>query len=105
MTGDREKLKPCPFCGGEAETITFSSNEFVQCKMCKASSDDSGGIRKWNTRAALSRPPQESELVEALETIKSGEYYDPILGLCKAGRGMLMLIAGQALAKHHNKET
>jgi len=46
-----DKLLNCPFCGSDdVRAISFSSNEFVKCEKCGASSDDSNGIKKWNQR-------------------------------------------------------
>jgi len=54
------ELKPCPFCGGEAVLIVWPSARFVKCKVCAASSDDSNGVHKWNTRAeSLPTPPAQ----------------------------------------------
>jgi Lar family restriction alleviation protein len=47
------KLKPCPFCGGEAE-VHGGQFYWVQCKNCKAETHGSkpkgAVIRLWNTR-------------------------------------------------------
>ena len=51
-----EKLKPCPFCGGEAEILQTSGHMF--CPLC-SDCDTSGGhyfteedaARAWNDRA------------------------------------------------------
>lgn len=51
-----EKLKPCPFCGGQAETNygRFDYNYFgVHCNNCDAyvsDCDSEGAIEKWNRR-------------------------------------------------------
>ena len=50
------ELKPCPFCGGEAETVGFDAPErWVICKRCKASTEShtcaDAAIEAWNTRA------------------------------------------------------
>lgn len=53
-----KKLKPCPFCGGEAETLTsyFSVVPvcYVHCCECKAEGPVFGTEKKaveaWNTR-------------------------------------------------------
>lgn len=46
-----KELKPCPFCGGEAE-VTHEIDGFctVECVKCGALVD---GIDAWNTRAEL----------------------------------------------------
>lgn len=37
-----EKLKPCPFCGNEAEMLNYSENEWlVHCPSC------SGMVERW----------------------------------------------------------
>lgn len=67
-----EKLKPCPFCGGEAEIIEIEGGEnaggsCVSCTVCLASSNVSfefkeNFVSNWNRRAY---PP----LREALENM------------------------------------
>lgn len=57
-----EKLKPCPFCGGEATCIQESTLGgqiilyFVECDDCCARSDrfmkNSVAIEAWNRRAS-----------------------------------------------------
>lgn len=59
-----EALKPCPFCGGEAEIIDVESGEnaggsCVSCQRCMACSKLEFGAKEtfvdaWNTRADLS---------------------------------------------------
>ena len=56
-----EDLKPCPFCGGEAEIVEVMDNPpetiAIQCKSgCGVSAhhkwmDESVLIKRWNTRA------------------------------------------------------
>ncbi len=68
-----EKLKPCPFCGGEPEledwTHVYESGTTIRCKDCDAhiveGVDDGNGwhdraVRKWNRRT--------------VEIIKTSEY-------------------------------
>ena len=54
-----EKLKRCPFCGGQAEVRKFTSTMiFVQCKNCLAGSTafptDEEAVTAWNKRWRLS---------------------------------------------------
>ena len=55
-------------------------------------------------KAALTQPSMEDELAEALEIIESGYWTSKIYGLQKAGRGVLMDIAGKALAKYGERK-
>lgn len=54
-----EKLKPCPFCGGEAKTKHFYNTSSIVCADCGSSTalfrDTDTAIAVWNRRAALSR--------------------------------------------------
>lgn len=37
---DNQKLKPCPFCGGEAKVSYRKPYSIVYCKKCKASTNE-----------------------------------------------------------------
>lgn len=62
---DREKLLPCPFCGGEAYLVTGAPEEWVRCMKCHASSDTDtryeGAAVKWNRRKAAAPSPTSPE--------------------------------------------
>jgi hypothetical protein len=66
------ELLPCPFCGWEAEVVSGGpGNHFIQCKGCRATSDDrhlDSAIAAWNRReAATALSEAENErLREAL---------------------------------------
>ena len=51
---DGIKLKPCPFCGGEAKTEEFVKNfgpTLIECSNCGAIvTFDKDEINKWNRR-------------------------------------------------------
>lgn len=59
------KLKPCPFCGGEAEIIEMTKRKhrvlgippvYIRCRMCGASTcvkiTEGQAVYSWNTRAS-----------------------------------------------------
>ena len=52
-----KELKPCPFCGSEAERESSQFVEVVRCTLCPSvmAHDRSGGavIAMWNTRTTL----------------------------------------------------
>lgn len=63
-----DELKPCPFCGGEAEHAVGKRGngepwEYIECGVCGATAD---GAIAWNTRAAP--PPEPSEAWQPIET-------------------------------------
>lgn len=67
-----EELKPCPFCGGEAEIVEVMDNPpetiAIQCKSgCGVSAhhkwmDESVLIKRWNTRAERIARIEDSDL-------------------------------------------
>lgn len=49
------KIKPCPFCGGEAKLKKYCGGYwFVECQNCyvtkNGSANDEETIKKWNNR-------------------------------------------------------
>jgi Lar family restriction alleviation protein len=58
----KEELKPCPFCGGEAEPVNFNVHksyqgyEWIECKGCGLMAELKVGLKDeliaaWNRRA------------------------------------------------------
>lgn len=74
------ELRPCPFCGGEAERIDFGpgagENEggsCIACRRCQASGPVEFGFKEnfianWNRRAAVRAAPEGYVLVPAEPT-------------------------------------
>lgn len=59
-----EKLKPCPFCGGQGEHLVYGGDHWVKCMTCNATSNmvhsESGAVDIWNKRFDITA--LESEL-------------------------------------------
>lgn len=63
-----DELRPCPFCGGDAEIIEIDDGEnaggsCVQCKQCLASGNvefdrKENFVANWNRRAAVNALPE-----------------------------------------------
>jgi Lar family restriction alleviation protein len=52
-----EKLKPCPFCGGQADIIRSANHWFfVRCPACEASKPgfetENDAVEAWNSRSS-----------------------------------------------------
>ena len=68
-----EKLKPCPFCGGEAEIIDDAMGTISRCRRCGAENGngvygDVGhklAVKDWNAR------PIENELTEKIGKLET----------------------------------
>lgn len=76
----RQKLKPCPFCGGKAK-ICRNWNYvwdygFIKCDTCGATTGKfdyyKSAIKAWNRRAALTFTPDELDAIR-----KALEEYSP----------------------------
>lgn len=63
---DNEKLKPCPFCGGEAEFVFIKDNQYVRCSRCGAVGANTFNakdvIAAWNRRVCVK---QNAEKLDA----------------------------------------
>lgn len=68
------ELKPCPFCGGEAELDSDDLCYWVNCKKCGASVDTSyieeDVAKEWNKRALLKQPSGEAIALELEKQIQ-----------------------------------
>ena len=63
-----DKLKPCPFCGGEADTIWRHGYWSVLCYKCHAETSgfhEEDAVKAWNRRESMNR------IVERLEEEKN----------------------------------
>ncbi len=84
-----EKLKPCPFCGGKAEVVQWRDTAdlnatWVTCMVCDAMIEHCHhkdqeiakhqSIKAWNKRADHEPDGLVTELVKALEKIKTNSY-------------------------------
>ena len=62
-----DRLKPCPFCGGEAK-LNSSSPYFVKCSKCFAksgvASTSAFAVINWNTRKPMDRIVEQLEEME-----------------------------------------
>lgn len=75
MSGVREELLPCPFCGGEAQRLDFGPGESenaggscISCRECQASGNVEFGykqnfIANWNRRALATAMPEGGEAI------------------------------------------
>lgn len=84
-----EKLKPCPFCGGEADIFGHTASWGAMCTKCgscnrQGSKTEAEAIKKWNNRADSNYSvfPNSSKLtyadvekmVKPLEWVGVGDY-------------------------------
>lgn len=83
------ELKPCPFCGGEAEMLNYSESEWlVYCPACggaveKWRKTEAEAIEQWNTRKPMDRIVAQLEAYsDADEAEQLGTI--PIVGLADA---------------------
>lgn len=72
MTDETPKMLPCPFCGGEANTVTASgSGQIIRCKSCYSYGpkrrDLPKALEAWNRRAEPSGPSPGPVAIKALE--------------------------------------
>jgi Lar family restriction alleviation protein len=72
MNKENEELKPCPFCGGEAEIFGHTASWGAICTKCGSCNRQGGkteaeAIKKWNNRADLNYSvfPNSSKLTYA----------------------------------------
>lgn len=68
-----DRLKPCPFCGGEADTEWHHGYWGVRCENCCAEVTADGMddvIDKWNTRKPMDRIVEQLKEVSFVETVE-----------------------------------
>lgn len=118
-----DKLKPCPFCGGEGKQMAHNRVVCLQCGASSGHIDKGGpgflpwlgpeaGKRDWNTRAALEAKPAATQReVErykhrgALNTKETREEWRPVFGheghymVSSLGR-VFSLGAGRVMAQY-----
>jgi Lar family restriction alleviation protein len=75
-----QKLKPCPFCGGEAECVRHDYVYYCFCKTCHAQGLDYGekekAIEFWNRRTAPNQTGIDSVFMSAMEGMYNVTFVD-----------------------------
>lgn len=70
---NNEKLKPCPFCGGEAVVHTLGTGYMVECLECAVrtvcENTKAEAIAAWNGRASVK---QNAEMLDTNSVASSG---------------------------------
>ena len=77
---NNEKLKPCPFCGGEAEIVEdrlYSDDYYAgRCKSCAATSifefTKEEAVAAWNRRVCVSTPQKTDKTDKAKLVFPNG---------------------------------
>lgn len=75
-----EKLKQCPFCGGEAELITIGSRAYlIKCKTCQIKTPRvtkaETAVRIWNTRKPMKRIVEQiADKIDPNVDFETGEH-------------------------------
>ena len=75
-----DRLKPCPFCGGEADTEWHHGYWGVRCENCCAEVTADGMddvIDKWNTRKPMDRIVEQLEEQSITWKPSSKEWWKP----------------------------
>ena len=72
MNTENEKLKPCPFCGGEAEIFGHTASWDAMCTKCvscnrQGSKTEAEAIKKWNNRVDLNYSEKQNSSKELLK--------------------------------------
>lgn len=70
---NNEELKPCPFCGGEAEVVFIKEELYVRCRECGAVGANTFNtedvLADWNRRVCVK---QNSEMLDTNSVASSG---------------------------------
>ena len=80
------KIKPCPFCGGKAESMeSWSAGWYVECQECGvmirlAEDSEEEAIEVWNRRKPIDKIVEQLES-EANKYRESGEDYGSVAEL------------------------
>ena len=82
----RDELKPCPFCGGEAEITKWHEGYFAECKKqhcggtIGAYKTEEEAIEAWNKRSERTCKVTPSKNLQGIVVCECGEpfpeYYD-----------------------------
>ena len=76
-----KELKPCPFCGGEAEKEWGIPSIFwIKCTGCGVEGSQHGSleeaIKAWNTRKPIDKVVEQLEAIQNFE-MRTGKCYCP----------------------------